>query len=135
MPTQDTTQDIEIENDAPKEIEIDDEKILALAQHLEIARDDEDILNISDDGRNVYCYGHKDYLVLTDDEADKMQDEYFEQYLDEILSELPDIAQRYFDRDAWKRDAEFDGRGILSSYDGEEHEEQVDGTWYYVYRV
>ncbi len=44
--------------------------------------------------------------VLTDAEADEAHDAALDAYLDDcVLPELPDIAQRYFDRDAWKRRA------------------------------
>lgn len=137
MPTQDAEQDIELEYDAPKEIEIDDEKILALAQHLEIARDDEDILTISDAGDNRYQYGHREYLVLTDSEADDAWDKELENYIEEcILPELPEHLQSYFDNEAWKRDARIDGRGhSLSPYDSNEYDATVEGTDYYIYRL
>ena len=79
-----------------------------------------------------------EYLVLTDDEADQRWDDYLENYLDEcVLPELPDNAQHYFDREAWKSDARHDGRGhCLSSYDGCEHEYQdKDGNYWYIYRI
>lgn len=127
-------QDEEIET--PEPIEIDDEKILALAQHLGIERTDEDILNISDKGNDTYKYGRLEYLVLTDEEADEKWDEYAEEYIDEMIRPLPEFAQNYFDREMWKRDARMDGRGAsLSSYDGAENEAEIDGTWYYIYRV
>ena len=79
----------------------------------------------------------EDLLVLTDSEADELWEEYLDSYIDEcILPELPEMAQRYFDAEAWKRDAKHDGRGhSLSSYDGEEHEYKVDGEWIYIYRT
>ena len=45
-----------------------------------------------------------------------------EEYCEEcILSELPDIAQSYFDMEAWVRDAKFDGVGHhFGTYDGTE---------------
>ncbi len=80
-----------------------------------------------------------EYLVLTDEEADEMWDEQLDSYLDEcVLPELPETARRYFDRDAWKRDARHDGRGhSLSSYDGNEDEvyDEEDDTTYYIYRT
>ncbi len=75
-------------------------------------------------------YGHGEgydadggeYAVLTDEEADLAWDESLDNYLDEcILSEVTGALAMYFDRDAWKRDARFDGRGhSLNSYDGNE---------------
>lgn len=136
MPTQDTTQDIELEDDAQTEIEIDDEKILALAQHLEIARDDEDILNITEQG-SYYTYGRREYLVLTDSEADDAWDKELDNYIEEcILPELPEYYQSYFDSEKWKREAHIDGRGhSLARYDGDEHEIEIEGTLYSIFRM
>lgn len=78
-----------------------------------------------------------DYLVLTDEEADERWDESMDIYIEEcILPELPKNLRYYFDSEKWKKDASFDGRGhYLASYDGEEHEEEVNGTTYYIYRI
>jgi len=82
---------------------------------------------------------HGDYLVCTNDEADELWDESLENYIDEcIISELPKQYQNYFDREGWKSDARFDGRGhSLSSYDGCENEYNIDsfGETLYVYRI
>ena len=78
-----------------------------------------------------------EYLVLTDSEADQAQDDSFESYLDDcVLPDLPEQAQKYFDRDAWKEDAKQDGRGhAISGYDGEEREVMAEGEWLYIYRI
>ena len=59
-----------------------------------------------------------------EEEADTAWDESLDSYLDDcILPELPEEVQRYFDREAWKRDARMDGRGhCLNSYDGSEED-------------
>jgi len=78
------------------------------------------------------------YLVLTEDEREQYADAQLESYIDEcILPECPEAAKQYFDRDGWKRDALLsDGYGhLIASYDHEEREVKVDGTWYYIYRV
>lgn len=113
-----------------------DPKILALMAHFSVTDEE----TISDEGHDTYTLESEpgEYLVLTDDEANTAWDESLDQYLDDcVLSEVPAVAQQYFDRDAWKRDAKIsDGRGhSLSSYDGEEHEEKIDGEWYYIYRT
>ena len=83
----------------------------------------------------MFSYYNEDYLVLTDSEADDMEDQRLDNYIDECL-EIPDDIRPYFDEEAWKRDARMDGRGhIISSYDGCEYEEKVNDTWYYIYRV
>jgi hypothetical protein len=80
-----------------------------------------------------YEHGNATYAVLDDSEADVAWDAALESYLDDCVegSDGP-----YFDRKAWKRDARHDGRGhCLSSYDGNEYEIQVDGAWFYIYRI
>jgi hypothetical protein len=106
-------------------------KIKALAQHLSI--DPSEIVETS------YCFEADggEYLVLTDDEADEKWEESLDYYIEEcILPELPDNLRNYFDDEKWKRDAKYDGRGYsLSSYDGEEIEINIDGEWFYIYRI
>ena len=85
------------------------------------------------------CYkaiDQKDYLVLTDDEADEKWDEYLENLLDNcILSDMPLEAQMYFDRKSWLDDAKCNGRCYsLYSHDVSEYEEVINGTIYYIYR-
>ena len=77
--------------------------------------------------------GSEEWLVLTDGEANALQDEYMESYLDAcIYPQLPEFARPYFDDEAWKRDAKYDGRGFcLASYD---HEEHVEGD-FFLYRI
>ena len=65
-----------------------------------------------------------EFAVGTEYEAEDAWEEALDSYLDEVV--LPDLEgtlANYFDRDAWKRDAKFDGRGhALSCYDGNEVE-------------
>ena len=103
-----------------------DEKILALAEHLEVSPDE-----ITEETWGAYSVGTAEYQVLDDDEADEAQDEQLESYIDECM-ELPEHVAPYFDREAWKSDARMDGRGhCLSSYDGPEHEVGE----YFIYRT
>lgn len=92
-----------------------------------------DVADVTEQHRD-YSAGGNDYMVLTDDEADEKWDESLENYIDECL-EIPESMVRYFDREAWKYDARIDGRGhSLSGYDGEENEEKINGTTYFLYR-
>lgn len=77
-----------------------------------------------------------DYLVGTDEEMDEKWDEALESFLDEcVLPELSGDLANYFDREAWKRDARYDGRAhSLNRYDGGEQEAEVAGEIYYIYR-
>lgn len=114
--------------------EITDPKFLALAAHLGVDPD-----TIENEHGDTYTSTEEpgEYLVLTDEEADQMWDEQLESYIDDcILPQLPEAYRNYFDHEAWKRDARHDGRGhSLSSYDGNEHEEKIDGVWYFIYRT
>lgn len=67
-----------------------------------------------DDSR--FSCGHRDFLVLTDDEAETRAKEYAEQWLDELLTNVPDSIKWYFDTDKYLEDnASIDS---LASYDG-----------------
>ncbi len=49
---------------------------------------------------------------------------------------LPKEYRRYFDSDSFICDCKMDGRGhSLAKYDGHEHEQTVNGTTYYLYRI
>lgn len=120
------------------------EKALALAIHLEIEPDEdetaEDFLSqivSTNYDPNTFEAEWGDYLVLTDEEANDAWDEDLENYIEEcILPELQELYRPYFDNESWKRDARYDGRGhSLNRYDGNEDEETVNGTEYYIYRT
>lgn len=101
----------------------------------------EDEIQQSSYDENLFEYGSEEYLVVTDEEADELWNEDLENYIDEcILHELPESYRQYFDREAWKSDARYDGRGhSLNRYDGNEYEETVYNEYgerkdYYIYR-
>lgn len=107
------------------EVDQDEERILALMEHT---------------GDNWYdCEKYldkNDYLVLTDDEADEKTEEYLENYLEDIiLPELNPTAQQYFDEKEWIEDNSSDRGSCLSSRDGCEYCETINGTTYYIYRT
>lgn len=79
---------------------------------------------------------NREYLVVTDDEADDLWDEDLEAYIDDcVLPGVPETTQGYFDRDAFKKDARMDGRAhSLNRYDGNEYDEEIDNTTYFIYR-
>lgn len=106
-------------------------KVLALAKHLEI--DPSDI----EEKNDIFEAERAEYMILTDREADEKWDEALDSYLEDcVYPELPEQFRCYFDDEKWKRDARMDGRGhSLSSYDGEEYEETIEGETYYIYRV
>ncbi|MGK2884389.1 MAG: hypothetical protein ACSLE8_06370 [Rhodococcus sp. (in: high G+C Gram-positive bacteria)] len=78
--------------------------------------------------------GNKSWLVMTDSEADDAWDKRLREYIDEGM-EIPDGMRPYFNEEKWMADAKMDGRAhTLSSYDGEENDETVDDTTFYIYR-
>jgi len=114
----------------------DAEKIVALALHLQIDFEEAQEIEVSSYDNCVLEYGSEEYLVCTDSEADDKWNDDLDNYIDEcILPEIPEMYRNYFDKYAWKLDAKQDGRGhSLSRYDGDEDEQTVLGTTYYIYR-
>lgn len=123
------------------------EKALALAIHLEldpVTEDETEDLDTflsqlvsTEYDPNLFEVNKQEYRVLTDEEADEAWEESLDSYIDEcILPGLPKQFQQYFDTKKWKSDAKMDGRGhSLNYYDGEEYDEEVNGTTYYIYRT
>jgi hypothetical protein len=112
-------------------------KVLALAAHFKVSPD---TISECRFGNDLYeCEDEPgEYLVLTDEEADKAFHESVENYVEEcILGEIPEAYRAYFDTEKYINDVRMgDGRGpTLAICDGAEEEERVDGTWYFIYRV
>ena len=80
--------------------------------------------------------GNEDWCVYAEEEAEEAFEEYMENYIDDcILPSIPVSLQNYFDDEKFKKDMEMDGKGsALGSYDGEEYEQTVNGTMYFLYR-
>lgn len=126
------------------------EKIAALAIHLDVDPAAIEEIQHRDNTFEVESEPGE-YLVLTESEREQAADDMLESHIDDCiidqakteahgncgLESLVDTLAQYFDRAAWKRDALIsDGYGhTLSPYDGEEHEEKIDGAWYFIYRV
>lgn len=112
------------------------EKAIAIAIMFDISLKDIDDLIEEPTKGNIWKIEGFEYLFGTDDEMDDEWDEYLENYLDEcVLSELSEIAKRYFDEEAWKSDAKTDGRGhSLNRYDGGELSITINDEIYYAYR-
>lgn len=111
----------------------DDERAQALAQHLGVTAS---AITVIDEGEYYEANG-SEYRVLMDSEADEANDESIQNYIEEcILPELPEAYRYYFDDEKFIRDARMDGRGHnLNHYDGTEYEEQINGTYYYIYQT
>jgi hypothetical protein len=111
---------------------------MALASYLECEPDEltEESYQLYD-ALAIYSHGNAEYAVGTDAEADEAWEASLESYLEEcVYPELPETMKNYFDDEAWKRDARFDGRGhSLSSYDGNENEAEADGETFYIFRI
>ena len=122
-----------------------EDSVRAMAEHLGIEGDEalEELENNEQVDGGLRGYGVSfehdgaEYAVLDEEDADLAWDECLEDYIDEcVLSDLPEVARTYFDREAWKRDAKHDGRGhALNSYDGGEDEYRVGGHWFFIYRT
>lgn len=115
------------------------DKIKALSKYLECNK--KEIKASSYDG-NIFEHFGAEYLVVTDDEADNLWEESLDSYLEDcVYPELTGNLCKYFDEEAWKSDARYDGRGhSLSPYDGEENEITLTDKWgdkietFYIYR-
>lgn len=96
-------------------------------------------LTIEEITQNGDCYewSGEEYLVYTDSEADDAWDEYMDDYIDDcIIDRIDEALQCYFDRESFKRDCLYDGRGhSLAGYDGCENEETIEGETFYIYRT
>lgn len=114
--------------------DIDDDKVIALMQHLGISPTEayEDIIF-----SNCYEYGNQEYEILTDDEAAYEEEQYVEQIIEDCyISELPkdSVVRSYINMSEWVSDWCNNRGENLASYDGIENEEIVNGTTYYIYR-
>lgn len=112
------------ETDIPDVIDGDEdyEKILALMEHTGDTWDECDS-NIGDK-----------YTVFTDAEAEKEFVERINSRMEYVMDEIPTHLRQYFNEEEYISD-NFDDRGSeLSSYDGCENEETINGTTYYIYK-
>jgi hypothetical protein len=149
------TQEIEIKKD---EDLIKSERVKALKNHLEL--NDEETNEITLEYGENFHYGDKEYLVLTDKEADQKAEEYIKDSvwafnssflashtgIDEsvfkLLSEKCEdsndaILSMIKDFDDFVGDAiSSDGRGhFVANYDHDESIEEVNNTEYFIYRT
>ncbi len=93
-------------------------------------------LEITVDRNRVTCQG-VEYLAGNDEDMDTLWDEELENYIDDcLLCEIKDEhLKKYFDHEAWKKDARYDGRGhSLNRYDGGEDVQTVESEEIYIYR-
>lgn len=75
------------------------------------------------------------YLVLTDEEADEKYEDYQRDLVEDQLGRGMEWLMNYIDFGAIAKDDCYGRGNTLSGYDGEEHEYDVNGTTYYIYRT
>ena len=134
----------------------EDPRVMALSKYLDLALEP----NITYESNDIYSFGHEEYMILTDDEADEKVAEYIKETvwafnpsflschsgIDEdvfkLLQEKCESANEAIlklikDFDHFVEDAiASDGRGhFLSGYDGEENDHEHDNETYYIYRT
>jgi hypothetical protein len=113
-----------------------EERIEALAIHLEDPSDEFFERCSGGDRDEEVSVDGQDYLVCTEDEIEQLWDDALDSYIDDGAVEIPDYLEAYFDREAWKKDARHDGAGhALASYDHKEHEVEVEGVHYHIFRT
>lgn len=116
---------INIEQFYLNEIESDiDERILALMQHTG------DMFYDCD--RSI---DKREWLVLTDEEADEQVECSAQCSLDDVLHGVDNVIRQYFNTAQYIEDYIYDAdRGsVIAPNDEEEHTETVNGTTYYLY--
>jgi len=136
----------------------EDFRVVALSKHLELTEEEKKELLYQ--SIYSYCFGNEEYMILTDDEADEKVAEYIKETvwafnpsflschsgIDEDVFKLLQekcessneaILKLIKDFDHFVEDAvSSDGRGhFLSSYNGEENEQEHNNETYYIYRT
>lgn len=122
-----------LENNTP----LTENEILRVLAYAEMQEYDISDLKDIEFENNTITDGNREFLVLTDSEADEAWDESLDNYIEEcIMPEIPEYLQNYFDCEAWKAAAQYNGRGhSLSSYDGCETEIRFFDEYFYIYRT
>jgi len=98
----------------------------------------EDFLEQNTWDKNLYSYDGEEYLILDYEEAEERERENIKEYAEnEIVPQVPEHLQEYFDTNSWVRDSmDSDDRGQwISQYDGYEHSLIYDDKGYYIYRM
>ena len=133
------------------------EKVRALQNHLDL--NDDEVNNITFNG-DEFLHGDREYLILTDDEAEEKATDYIKEsvwaFNSSFLSSHTGIDEDVFkllsekcessndailsmikDFDHFVGDAiSSDGRGhFIASYDHDEHIEEINGDEYFIYRT
>jgi len=137
---------------------IKNERVKALKNHLEL--NDEETNQITLENGKYFHFGDKEFLVLTEDEAEEKATDYIKEsvwaFNSSFLSSHTGIDEDVFkllsekcessndailsmikDFDHFVGDAiSSDGRGhFIASYDHDEHIEEINGDEYFIYRT
>jgi hypothetical protein len=115
------------------DIDIDElERRTALARFLNCNINDVEPVRNSE---TEYEAEGKEWLVMTETEADDAARESIRSYIDDAL-EIPENIRPYFDEDRYIDDVlSIDGRGhVLNSWDGNENEESGIDETFFIYR-
>ena len=77
----------------------------------------------------------REWLVLTDEEADELVADYARISIDDVLFGVDEVIKQYFDSERYIEDYIYDSdRGsVIALRNGEEYIETVNGTTYYLY--
>ena len=122
----------------------EDSRLLSFYENVilyDVNEDEEKILALMEHTGDEYsecetCISLDNYRVYTDREANDALDEALDEYCEEhILSQIPDYLQQYFDDEEWKSDNSSDRGHYLGQSDGDEHEETINGSTYYIYKI
>jgi hypothetical protein len=86
---------------------------------------------------NTYEIGkNRQWAVIPESDIDDVFKEYTDNYVNDcILPEVPENIRSYFDYDKFNEDAQSDGYGIMSSYDGQDNEQDFDDNLYHILRL
>jgi hypothetical protein len=119
----------------------DTTRIKALANFLKLDRAEMADIKIFNYCGRTLEYDGREYLVLTDYEADQKFEAALQDHFSECIApDIPEDLVGYFDLESWIRDVALcNGRGpTLASYDGVEQEvKDEDGNefWMFIYRL
>jgi len=133
------------------------EKVRALQNHLDL--NDDEVNNITFNG-DEFLHGDREYLILTDDEAEEKATDYIREsvwaFNSSFLSSHTGIDEDVFKLLSEKCESSndailsmikdfdhfvggaisSDGRGhFIASYDHDEHIEEINNTEYFIYRT
>lgn len=91
-----------------------------------------------DEKRNILNYENKEYLLLSEREAEEIFRDIMFEIIEGSICDLPKFAQRYFDYERYIKDVYLEQGygGILAAYDGYQIDlPAIDKNDYFLYRI